>query len=240
MGALRPLFAFYPIADMPAQAIQTTYSRHHFRSRLEARYAVFFDALGWDWQYESEGFDLPVNGYYLPDFFVTPAPYCYWPTGSFWLEIKADANRTSRLEREKLQELCCETQFCGFMGFHRDLKRNHREDGYFIGASVKPNELFDASYWPFKEYKSPQQRNVKDFHTGEVWEEEKIWLSTDNTPSALLFELVEAAQELALKARFEYGESPFVTNRVLALRERQRTIGPRIKKYLDTNSLFRP
>lgn len=31
---------------MTIQAIQTRYAGHHFRSRLEARWAVFFDYLG--------------------------------------------------------------------------------------------------------------------------------------------------------------------------------------------------
>lgn len=225
---------------MPVQAIQTTYNKHHFRSRLEARYAVFFEALGWDWQYEPEGFDLPFNGYYLPDFFVTPPSWCYWPTGPFWLEVKADARRTSRLEREKLQELCCETQFWGFMGCHRNLKTDHRENSYFLGTSIEPYELLDASYFPFKKYKSPQQRDIEDFHTGEVWEEEKEFIEIDSKPSALLFELVEAAQELALKARFEHGESPCMSSRVFSLREKQRSVGPRIKKYMDTSPIFRP
>jgi hypothetical protein len=51
--------------------IQTRYKGYHFRSRLEARYAVFFDALGLDWEYENEGFDLGNGVYYLPDFCVT-------------------------------------------------------------------------------------------------------------------------------------------------------------------------
>ncbi len=225
---------------MPAQAIQTVYSKHLFRSRLEARYAVFFDALGWDWQYEPEGFDLPVNGYYLPDFFITPTSWCYWPTGSFWLEVKADARKTSRLEREKLQELCCETQLWGFMGCHKDLKRDHRENSYFTGTSIKPYELLSGSYFPYKKYKSPQERKVKDFHTGDVWEEECEWMRIDNKPSSLLFELVEAAQEVALKARFEHGETPRMTRRILTLRDEQRRRGLAIKKRFDANPLFRP
>lgn len=32
--------------------IQTRYKGYHFRSRLEARWAVFFDALGIAWKYE--------------------------------------------------------------------------------------------------------------------------------------------------------------------------------------------
>jgi hypothetical protein len=216
---------------MPVQAIQTTYNKHYFRSRLEARYAVFFDALGWDWQYEPEGFNLPVNGYYLPDFFVTPACCCYWPAGPFWFEVKANFKLTSRLEREKFQELCCETQSWGFMGFHENLKCDHREDGYFLGAFIRQSELFEAGYFPFEKYKSPEERRVQDFHTGAVWEEETAYIRGHSRSSCLLFELVEAAQDLALKARFEHGESPCFTARIRALREKQKEIGLRLKKY---------
>ena len=40
------------------RAIQTEYKGYLFRSRLEARWAVFFDACGVDWEYEPEGYDL--------------------------------------------------------------------------------------------------------------------------------------------------------------------------------------
>jgi len=40
------------------KAIPTRYAGCHFRSRLEARWAVFFDRLGVAWQYEPEGYDL--------------------------------------------------------------------------------------------------------------------------------------------------------------------------------------
>lgn len=38
------------------KAIQTKYKGYNFRSRLEARWAVFFDALKIEWAYEEEGF----------------------------------------------------------------------------------------------------------------------------------------------------------------------------------------
>lgn len=50
-------------------AIQTEYRGFKFRSRLEARWAVFFDTIMHDWTYEPEGFDLP-SGWYLPDFYI--------------------------------------------------------------------------------------------------------------------------------------------------------------------------
>ena len=49
--------------------IETKYRGYRFRSRLEARWAVFFDALDIDWEYEREGYDLGRAGWYLPDFF---------------------------------------------------------------------------------------------------------------------------------------------------------------------------
>ena len=65
---------------MTIKAIQTQYKGYHFRSRLEARYAVLFDSLGFKWEYEKEGYDLGECGYYLPDFFL--------PDLNVWIEIK--------------------------------------------------------------------------------------------------------------------------------------------------------
>ena len=61
-------------------ALPTEYSETVFRSRLEARWAVFFDAAGIPWVYEKEGFDLGRVGCYLPDFWL--------PDQNCWVEIK--------------------------------------------------------------------------------------------------------------------------------------------------------
>lgn len=56
------------------RAIQTEYKGYKFRSRLEARWAVFFDSIGLEWRYEMQGFDL--NGiWYLPDFYIRDVPW---------------------------------------------------------------------------------------------------------------------------------------------------------------------
>lgn len=52
------------------QAIETEYNGYIFRSRLEARWAIFFDALGVEYQYEAEGYKGLDNVYYLPDFYL--------------------------------------------------------------------------------------------------------------------------------------------------------------------------
>lgn len=48
--------------------IDTLHNGYRFRSRLEARWAVFFDHCREQYIYEHEGFRLP-SGPYLPDFF---------------------------------------------------------------------------------------------------------------------------------------------------------------------------
>jgi hypothetical protein len=51
------------------QPLETEYRGCRFRSRTEARWAVFFETLGVPWQYEPEGYALPI-GNYLPDFLL--------------------------------------------------------------------------------------------------------------------------------------------------------------------------
>ena len=63
-------------------AIETVYGGHRYRSRLEARWSVFFDALGIPFEYEPEGYWLD-NGPYLPDFRL-------W--GSLFAEVKKKYN----------------------------------------------------------------------------------------------------------------------------------------------------
>jgi hypothetical protein len=45
--------------------IPTTYADTNFRSRLEARWAAFFDLVGWKWTYEP----IDADGY-IPDFLI--------------------------------------------------------------------------------------------------------------------------------------------------------------------------
>jgi hypothetical protein len=79
------------------KAISTKYKGYNFRSRLEARWAVFFDIIGLNWEYEIEGYDLGEMGYYLPDFIIT-SPYNH----KYVYEIKP---RGSNEGQEKLQML---------------------------------------------------------------------------------------------------------------------------------------
>lgn len=66
------------------KAIETEYAGCRFRSRLEARWAVFFDNLGVRWLYEPQGYVLGNGEPYLPDFWL--------PDAQLWVEVKGAAN----------------------------------------------------------------------------------------------------------------------------------------------------
>lgn len=84
------------------RAIETRYAGCHFRSRLEARWAVFFDTANIRWEYEPEGFEdtrwsdendcSPTR--YLPDF--------YLPDTSTWVEVKG-TNKAIREDIDRLE-----------------------------------------------------------------------------------------------------------------------------------------
>lgn len=71
------------------KAIETRYKGYRFRSRLEARWAVFFDALDISWTYEPQGFEKD-GVRYLPDFQIQLGrdPFKV----SYWVEVKGDPN----------------------------------------------------------------------------------------------------------------------------------------------------
>lgn len=80
------------------QPIETIYKGYRFRSRLEARWAVYFDAMEIKFEYEQEGFILSDGTLYLPDF--------YLPEFGYFVEVKAE--EFSKLERMKCELLAKE------------------------------------------------------------------------------------------------------------------------------------
>ena len=71
--------------------IETEYKGYRFRSRLEARWAVFFDMMGIYYVYEPEGFELEDGTKYLPDF--------YFPDQDTYGEVKPDRPGARLLHR---------------------------------------------------------------------------------------------------------------------------------------------
>ena len=70
------------------KSIDTFYNGNFFRSRLEARWAAFFDYLGVKYEYEPEGFKSENGECYLPDFYL-PDTYLRGRDGKgVYIEIK--------------------------------------------------------------------------------------------------------------------------------------------------------
>lgn len=90
------------------QVIQTHYRGYHFRSRLEARWAVFFDALRIPWQYEVEGFDLGAAGWYLPDFWL--------PQQRYYVEIKGERSSAPDTTKARAWVLATKQPIWVFLG----------------------------------------------------------------------------------------------------------------------------
>lgn len=59
----------FKIMEKQIKAIETEYKGYLFRSRTEARWAIYFDALGVKWEYEYDGYHLEGESGYLPDFY---------------------------------------------------------------------------------------------------------------------------------------------------------------------------
>jgi hypothetical protein len=80
------------LAEGIIKPLETRYAGHRFRSRLEARWAVFFDHLSIEWQYEPEAYRIAGKGY-LPDFWL--------PGLQIWAEVKGvlDAPTLQHLTR---------------------------------------------------------------------------------------------------------------------------------------------
>ncbi len=82
------------------KAIETVYNGYRFRSRLKARWAVFFDSLGIQYEYEPEGFDLGDAGWYLPDFWLSTFD------GGLYCAVKfAGGDFSKALEFAKLKDI---------------------------------------------------------------------------------------------------------------------------------------
>lgn len=163
---------------MTIKAIETVYKGYRFRSRLEARWAVFFDALGIAWDYEPEGFELPSGGRYLPDFLLRDNGI----HPDLWVEVKPPkpippANLQRVREFANMQ--CAAHRHIGVLvvrgdPYQPDMLTSMSCDGDRVEAIINSIELF-VRFW------SPLIRRQ---------------------PSD-----IAAAAEDARSARFEYGES---------------------------------
>lgn len=86
------------------KAIQTVYNGYKFRSRLEARWAVFFDSSGIEYVYEPEGYVLKDGSTYLPDFYLPFVGGRWADKPGVFIEVKGvlSGNGIDKIEKSGL------------------------------------------------------------------------------------------------------------------------------------------
>lgn len=178
------------------RAIQTHYRGCHFRSRLEARWAVFFSALGLEWDYEPEGFEL-ASGRYLPDFHIKFRERC-GNTSDYWFEVKGDIKATTPHEWRRMVEF----------GQHKDLiildgtpdVRMYLRPDEFVGEDGE--NLTPIPAWA---HDSMRSGYLLMSPKGRPWFDEYSVLSNDPVYWRGPLAEIAGAVRAAKSARFEFG-----------------------------------
>lgn len=209
-----------PHPSVGLRAIETSYAGHRFRSRSEARWAVFFDHLRIEWKYEHEGFETPDGFRYLPDFFL--------PSIGVFAEVKGGLVTTA--DSEKMLRFVYDAPYdaTGLLllgdipdqripgphhvlatnGHHGRHPRNRVEkyDVCVVGDNHGGYELCPVG-WPRLSYLAPDGSfgAPDDPHD---WEVARHWPITNHAS-------VSRGWEAARSARFEHGESPTLTTAVV-------------------------
>jgi hypothetical protein len=194
------------------KAIQTEYKGYLFRSRLEARWAVFFDACGISWEYEPEGLILSDGTNYLPDFYL-PGFHCFF-------EVKRKSIKGSDEEKKAIWKIengsytdswagiicfgdpmdddlyifCQETDDGGggsyegsvTIGLHPDTK-----EPYLFAYNDRGERSFFPSFSEYEEYIPMVACEYGKYHYRDF-----------------VGRRIYHARKLARQARFEYGETP--------------------------------
>jgi hypothetical protein len=165
-------------------AIETKYNDLPFRSRLEAKWAVFLDAMGIDYDYEREGYTLS-GLWYLPDFWLPlPKEHARFENSGYWLEIKS--RLLTNTEELQIKRLVHET------GHH----------AYAICGRVGIGEYL-VSKWAMNRTTKAVSCVYKD--SDDYYLHFSMWNRLQPSNVEVAF---EDALNTARAARFEHGENP--------------------------------
>ena len=201
------------------KSIETVYDGYRFRSRLEAQWAVFFNAINIEYVYEKEGYNLGKVGWYLPDFWL--------PQVEMWAEVKPQPLTDHELEK-------CKALVKGTIYTCLVLVGEEVGDHPYFGIVSHPYCDCDQEYTPTEAelldvdayqrgmlppdgnyqgdwfcltYYHGYPRNEHRFYSspGCVWNSDETGYHDGNDSR---WEDTVAAAIAARSARFEHGESP--------------------------------
>jgi hypothetical protein len=200
--------------------IETIYNGYKFRSRLEARWAVFFDALGVEYEYEPEGFVLPSGTYYLPDFRVK----CYGTRGNFcdnpfdlYIEVKG---KMTQEDADKIKE------FSGNLVMKEKDGWTYYEIEHpiLVVGNIPNPDTYTSSSDDFNNYDAmygiriyPWNYETIDgdyFAAYPAVKDGCFYLDGDDSNYMTMnHKVIQDALRTARQARFEHGETPTINRR---------------------------
>ena len=191
---------------MDIKPIETVYNGYRFRSRLEARWAVFFDAAGIEYEYEPQGYVFDDGTKYLPDFFL--------PDFNIYCEIKAcrelDDGKAEKFAftPESAGVLVCYGQPCDhdlrFMTFYEcnDGGAGCYDTDWGPYGSVMITEYLDGS-GPCIYVDDGRSERV-------FYQASRVGCAYEMAGSVADWNVFRDAEIAARQARFEHGETPKV------------------------------
>lgn len=192
------------------KAIQTEYKGYFFRSRLEARWAVFFDACGVAYEYEPEGFYLGNGMLYLPDFLLHGVDGR--DGGDLFVEVKGmmsdyDATKINRFVQLGSKNADQNGKYeTAILVVGRIPDGDNIEE---ITQYISEKAYDDHGNWPNEFNFETIDGDYFAAHPGinesgkfELFGDDSSYLSSMNRVAT------ERAYRLARQARFEHGETP--------------------------------
>lgn len=206
--------------------IETVYNGYRFRSRLEARWAVFFNAMGIKYEYEPEGYELSTGEKYLPDFHLPEMGY-YAEVKGMNNHLASDVSKMCEFVAEKknsiiiLSQVPYSEESCGlyffpmlhFLSkhctsivadhgfFYYDDGRSFIQDNYYIGRELR------WSPWAAKVDNNilcEELQAIPGEKVDLVDEDDDFSITIRDTHQGLA--KVQSAIRAARQARFEHGE----------------------------------
>lgn len=215
------------------KAIETYYKGHRFRSRLEARWAVFFDAAGIEYEYEPEGYRLEDGTLYLPDF--------YLPKEDVHAEVKRDTSDGIAEVMEKCSKAITWGGPIKALVILSDIPEGKSPDGgmwhfptvcwrgtnktwgwsfYHDDVEGVILDLSINSVYPYASFYIREKESIKAVSDYELRQDSWVYRSICNRDDKRVIEDIEfqescnantfAAFRAARSARFEHGEKPRV------------------------------
>ena len=193
-------------------SIQTEYEGYLFRSRLEAKWAVFFDAIGIRWEYEPVGLVLSDGTNYLPDFYLTDLR-CFF-------EVKGNYVKGTDKEKEAIKRISDGMKtdaWAGIIAFgdplDDDLTIFCQETDENGGGSYESKVTIGYRPGTVEPYLfSLEDSRPRYFFTSFMNFNDQIPMETERHGTYRYNDFVtphiKEARRMARQARFEFGETP--------------------------------